>query len=151
MLECSIHRFIRNYVSHVGAVNAPTTNMLMVWMSMVGSSLAIVLLCTSSGNRYLPEDGDEGGAEVLLHLVLQSTHPSVQRRKIESKNIRIANNSVESSALFSISSWSTVHRYPGSRLKSTFHSLNRRYYSCPGSTPPHTPESSVRGGSQDRQ
>ena len=62
---------------------------------MAGSSPAIVLLCTSSGNRYLPDDGDEGGAEVLLHLVLQSTRPSVQRRKIESKNIRIANNSVE--------------------------------------------------------
>ena len=43
---------------------------------------AIVLLCTSSGNRYLPDDGDEGGAEVL-----QSTHPSLSREEVQGGKI----------------------------------------------------------------
>ena len=32
-----------------------------------------VASCT--GNTYLPDNGDEGGAEIWLHLMMQSTHP----------------------------------------------------------------------------
>ena len=56
----------------------------MVWLNMAGPtpaqplffswrSLNSVASCT--GNTYLPDNGDEGGAEIWLHLMMQSTHP----------------------------------------------------------------------------